>query len=581
MNRQSEIGFIVHSKHREKINYLYLAAIIFGLSLFYPFLASHNHTGTPDFHATIEMVGALIGIIAGISIIAHFLVVGNRLHLLIGLAFFVNSSEDFIHGLLAFSIEHDFLNLSESSLSEYIPGTYVSGRILLATILLVAPFISNHTDRSTNPEREAIVASLTCLILSTVVTLIAFNIPLPSFVYPEQLISRPVDFISALILLGALIAFIYEYHQSRDMLTWWVTLSIAVNFVGQLMMSLSSELFDPFFDFAHTAKLLGYAIPLLGASLFTIGLLRKVKELAEKFEIIAHNDQLTNIPNRVLFYDRFQQEVKYSKRYKKPFSVLLIDLDKFKPINDTYGHLTGDMALKVFAQRISSCLRETDTVARLGGDEFAVILSGVEDTDITSDICKKIIATVGKPFEFDSHTLTLGLSIGVAIYPHDDSSFEGIMNKADKAMYAIKNTGRGGYLHYSDKWSDLVSMTSREIDEEHSHMLTSLNEISHKIHSDEFDPEETLQAIQRLLDDTTAHFANEESLFSMSGYPEATSHNQIHEKILKIIQAYVNKLSSWSGSKHEFAQTAFEIKELLINHVLKEDIKYIKYLGDT
>jgi len=361
------------------------------------------------------------------------------------------------------------------------------------------------------------------------------------------------------------------------MLTWWVTVSIGVNLIGQLMMSHSSVLYDTFFDFAHVAKLFGYLIPLLGAAFFTIGLLRNEKAMAEKMAYIAHHDALTHIPNRALFHDRFQQEVKLSKRYKRPFSVLLIDLNKFKPINDEYGHLAGDEALKVSATRMQSCLREVDTVARVGGDEFAVILSGASRPDDVSDICEKIIDAITEPFSFERNTLKVGLSIGIATYPYDAALYEDILVKADEAMYIVKYSNRSSYLHYSAGWGQLVSLSNDEIDDEHNNVLISLNEMSAVMQSDKFSGEKMLKYFCRLYDNTAQHFEHEESLFAQRKFPHVKEHTLIHEQVLNKFTAQIQSIKN-SNSRAQYSETLYNIRNLLIGHVLKEDIKYVEYL---
>ncbi len=266
------------SHEQESIYLSILALTMVLLASIYPLLANSTYEGSSDLHATIEMVGALFGVIAGIALVAHFYTLGNRFQLLIGLAFFVNSAEDFVHGLLAF---RNLFGLHASSLAQSIPATYVTGRLLLGVILLLAPSMPTWLGESKDPKRETKWISLAVVTVSVALTALAFRIPLPKFIYPHLLISRPVDFLSAIVLLVALIAFLREYHRERDMLTWWISLSIAVNVVGQVLMSFSKSLYDPFFDIAHVYKVLGYMIPLLGFSLYQIAIITERKWVKE------------------------------------------------------------------------------------------------------------------------------------------------------------------------------------------------------------------------------------------------------------------------------------------------------------
>lgn len=259
-----------HSPEQARRNMIALMLVMCLLAAVYLLLAASTYQGSADLHATIEVVGALFGLVAGTALVTRFYALGNRFHLFIGLAFFVNGAEDFIHGLMSF---RNLFGLPASSLAQFIPGTYVTGRMMLGVILILAPFMSTWLGESKSPKREAKWVSSIILLITLALTTLAYYTPLPKFIYPDRLISRPVDFLSAVVLFVALFAFLKEYRQGRDMLTWWVALSIAVNLVGQVMMSFSKSLYDPFFDIAHLYKVLGYAIPLLGFSFYQIAVI--------------------------------------------------------------------------------------------------------------------------------------------------------------------------------------------------------------------------------------------------------------------------------------------------------------------
>lgn len=166
----------------------------------------------------------------------------------------------------------------------------------------------------------------------------------------------------------------------------------------------------------------------------------------------ALHDSLTNLPNRILFHDRLEQAIKLSKRNNEQFGVALLDLDNFKEINDTQGHLVGDLVLKTVGERISSVLRSSDTVARLGGDEFAFVLPtvGRESPEV---VAKKILDAIAMPIENDKNKINTTGSIGVSLYPDHGSDNDTIIGKADAAMYAAKRKG-GGIATYDDSLED-------------------------------------------------------------------------------------------------------------------------------
>jgi diguanylate cyclase (GGDEF)-like protein len=159
----------------------------------------------------------------------------------------------------------------------------------------------------------------------------------------------------------------------------------------------------------------------------------------------ANYDKLTALPNRSLFLDRLNQNLKQSKRYERKFALLFIDLDGFKSVNDTLGHDAGDELLIKVAERLMGCVRDSDTVARLGGDEFTVILSTITTSDNAKPVARKIIETLSVPFDIKGHDAQIGASIGISIYPDNGDDTEILLKKADDAMYLAKKEGKNDY----------------------------------------------------------------------------------------------------------------------------------------
>ncbi len=156
----------------------------------------------------------------------------------------------------------------------------------------------------------------------------------------------------------------------------------------------------------------------------------------------ALHDSLTGLPNRILFHDRLEQAIKHSKRNNAQFGVALLDLNNFKEINDTLGHLVGDFVLKTVSERVTTVLRSSDTVARLGGDEFAFVLPTV-DRESPEIVAKKIIDAIAEPIVDGKTTIKTTGSIGVSLYPDHGDDNDTIIGKADAAMYAAKRNGSG------------------------------------------------------------------------------------------------------------------------------------------
>jgi diguanylate cyclase (GGDEF)-like protein/PAS domain S-box-containing protein len=163
---------------------------------------------------------------------------------------------------------------------------------------------------------------------------------------------------------------------------------------------------------------------------------------AENMRRMAHYDALTGLPNRVLLSDRLHQALTAAKRDKSRLAVMFVDLDFFKPINDTLGHYIGDLLLKEVSKRMHNCLRESDTAARIGGDEFVVMLPAIETEEVALAVAEKIRASLSQPFELAGHSLHISSSIGVAVYPEHGSEERALLKNADNAMYYAKKDGR-------------------------------------------------------------------------------------------------------------------------------------------
>jgi len=168
---------------------------------------------------------------------------------------------------------------------------------------------------------------------------------------------------------------------------------------------------------------------------------RKLSE--EELHRRAHHDALTGLNNRLSFNERLDQDLARARRNKYKLALLYIDLDRFKPINDTYSHQVGDAVLREVADRLQSVVREIDTVARIGGDEFVVILAEIDTADHIEIVAAKIRKRLADPFEIEGNTLQVGASIGTSIFPDDATDSQQLMAIADAAMYRAKHQSRG------------------------------------------------------------------------------------------------------------------------------------------
>ncbi len=175
---------------------------------------------------------------------------------------------------------------------------------------------------------------------------------------------------------------------------------------------------------------------------------RKASEARIAF--LAQHDPLTGLPNRALLHDRLDQTLAHAHRHGTRIALMFLDLDRFKTINDSLGHMMGDRLLQGVAQRLISCIRETDTVSRQGGDEFLIVLTDVEVPDDAARVAEKILDLLHPPFDIDGQQLGTSFSIGIALYPEDGDSVEVLMKNADTAMYHAKESGRNTYRFFDE-----------------------------------------------------------------------------------------------------------------------------------
>jgi diguanylate cyclase (GGDEF)-like protein/PAS domain S-box-containing protein len=168
---------------------------------------------------------------------------------------------------------------------------------------------------------------------------------------------------------------------------------------------------------------------------------------------LAHHDVLTDLPNRMLLDDRITQAMATACRHGHRLAVLFLDLDRFKHVNDSRGHLAGDMVLQAVARRLVACVGNSDTVSRQGGDEFVVLLTEVADADDAAASAQKILAALAAPHSVGHHQLDLTATVGISLYPDDGPDAETLVRCADTAMYCGKHRGRNTYQLFERRMS--------------------------------------------------------------------------------------------------------------------------------
>ncbi|MDD5057721.1 MAG: diguanylate cyclase [Sideroxydans sp.] len=192
---------------------------------------------------------------------------------------------------------------------------------------------------------------------------------------------------------------------------------------------------------------------MLGGHRYFVGIIRDIterKQAEQRIAHLAHYDYLTDLPNRALFLDMLDHSVALAKRNNLKLSVLFLDLDGFKIINDTLGHDAGDLLLKEVAERLKESLRVSDVVARVGGDEFILVLDNIESAENAEHVAGKIIASLSEPFDLMGNRVQVGASIGISIFPDNDIDPDRLVKQADEAMYLAKKSGKNTSRFYRE-----------------------------------------------------------------------------------------------------------------------------------
>ena len=319
-----------------------------------------------------------------------------------------------------------------------------------------------------------------------------------------------------------------------------------------------------------------------------VGLFHDITAQKQTEEIIqhqAHFDALTGLPNRYLFSEQLSKELSRARRTGGRVGLLFMDLNKFKPVNDQYGHDAGDQVLKTVAERWLASTRSSDTLARLGGDEFALIVDGLSDATELATIAQKLIAALTEPIDLPRGArCTVGTSVGGSIYPDSATEMDSLVAAADAAMYGCKTAGGGHYRLTSvvpsstdavGDWvvfdnSHLVGVAA--IDEQHRRLVQMVNQINRTIK--EGCTELTLrEQLVALIAYTRMHFDTEHALMLEHGYSGQGVHDRQHTELLRQAEQLVERLMP--GDELTLLQT---LKDWLVGHILNSDKPLGAYL---
>ncbi|MHA3058258.1 diguanylate cyclase [Acinetobacter sp. ANC 5584] len=318
-----------------------------------------------------------------------------------------------------------------------------------------------------------------------------------------------------------------------------------------------------------------------GEPIQIIGSSRDISERKAAEAIIrnmAFYDRLTNLPNRRMLEDRLHQLIRYCQRLHSRMAMLFIDLDKFKPVNDQYGHTAGDWLLKQVSQRMLSVLRKTDTVARVGGDEFVVLLPDAKIAEHALNIAEKIRLELERPFVMNTGiTLSISSSIGVVMYPENADNSRDLLRFGDEAMYYAKKGGRNKIELFKNPakeiipniieliWHDEFLCGQSDIDAEHQEILKKASHLLQLSAQSRTVQTEVMDALDQLLDDVAHHFAHEEIILAQFDYEDLQQHVEQHAHLLE--QAQLLKEQVERGEISLKGLIEYVISDVIVGHL--------------
>lgn len=255
----------------------------------------------------------------------------------------------------------------------------------------------------------------------------------------------------------------------------------------------------------------------------------------------AHYDALTELPNRVLLQDRLTHALAMASRNQRLMALIVADLDGFKAVNDAHGHSAGDMVLREVARRFSACVRDADTLARVGGDEFVIVMPEVARREDAALLAMRIVNSMREPIDVDGARVSVGTSLGIAIYPDDGVAIDTLFTRADAAMYASKQAGRNqfSYADVSDgtimtpqacRWSEHWRFGVDEMDDEHQALFEGLDRLE-TILRDVHDREQIREELNALVAFANEHFNHEERLMENIAFNGLATHRAEHRRL--------------------------------------------------
>ena len=401
-------------------------------------LRQASFAGSPQTYLYLEVGGTLISFCYAANALVRFRGTHDRTALILAFGFVLSG---IIETVGYFGL-NDALAAGHVDLSR-IPMGWMVSRTLLAVLLLAAVGVERYMPTARQPSRETAGALLVVAIAAYVTSAAFLAAPSAPLAQHSSILSRPWDLLPATLFLFAAVCFRRRLKHDKNTGTapslydYSLFLVASLNVICHVSAAFSRQLFDAPFFLAELSKTTSYVVMLGGALLDQARLFDQVRSMAV-------TDPLTGLANYRRLISVIEAELDRSRRTHHPFSIVLLDMDGLKTINDRFGHLTGSRALVRLGKILRNHSRAIDTAARYGGDEFALVLPEAE-----RDIATRVFTRIRERLSTEEETPTLSVSAGVAAYPEDGDTPEKLLGAADRALYRMKNRGNSNVQNLS------------------------------------------------------------------------------------------------------------------------------------
>lgn len=386
----------------------------------------HNpFSADPIFYAYIQIVGGLLGFTYAANALVRFRGAHDRLSLILAFGFVLAGIIETVSAL-------GFYNLLAAGqpVQMQIPLAWTVGRTLLAALFIAALVVERRVPHSREPSREMAIALVVVAVVAYLTSAAYLGSPVEPVIHPFAMIARPWDLFPAALFLIAAVGYGRRLQRSHSAFDWALCAAAWMNVACHVAASQSDRILDAPFTLAQILKVSSYAVVLGGALLDNVQLFEQVRHLAV-------TDSLTGLANYRSLLQSLEIEIQRARRTGRPFSLLLLDMDNLKGVNDRYGHLVGSHALRRLATTMTANSRSMDTAARYGGDEFALILP-----EANAEAAAIVAKRVCERLSHDGELPRLSVSVGTAVFPQDGETIEQLFSTADRGLYGMK--GRSG-----------------------------------------------------------------------------------------------------------------------------------------